>query len=257
MDLGLAGRTAVVLASTGGLGLASARALGNEGANIVINGRRGELAVAVAAALPSAVGIGADLTDPDTPRRVMDAAQEVYGQVDILVWNSGGPPHGPATDIQAEDVSAAADLVLNPFLRLLDLALPPMRSRGWGRIVAIGSSGVEQPIPDLALSNILRPAVAGLCKTLSAEVAADGVTVNMVLPGRIATDRVAENDRHNAERLGLSVDEVEQRSRSLIPTGRYGRPEELGAVVAFLCSEPASYMTGSRVRVDGGYIRSH
>lgn len=257
MDLGLAGRTAVVLASTGGLGLASAQMLGNEGANVVITGRRGELAAAEASLLPSAIGVGADLTDPATPQRVMNTALRVFGQVDILVWNSGGPPHGTATEVQAEDLSEAAALLISPFVRFIDLALPAMRSRGWGRIVAIGSSGVEQPIPNLALSNILRPAVAGLCKTLSAEVAADGVTVNMVLPGRIATDRVAEGDQRNAERQGISVEEVVRRSLGSIPAGRYGDADEFGSMVAFLCSERASYVTGTRIRVDGGYIRSH
>lgn len=257
MDLGLGGKTAVVLASTGGLGLASARMLGNDGANVVITGRRGELAEAEADLLPSAIGIGADLTDPATPRVIMDAALDAYGQVDILVWNSGGPPHGTATELRAEDLTRAAALLVSPFVRFLDLALPPMRSRGWGRIVAIGSSGVDQPIPNLALSNILRPAVAGLCKTLSAEVAADGVTVNMVLPGRIATDRVAEGDQRNAKRQGISVDEAVRRSRASIPMGRYGEPDEFGSMVAFLCSEQASYVTGARIRVDGGYIRSH
>lgn len=255
MDLGLTGRTALVAASTGGLGLAIARALAAEGANVVISGRREQAALEEANRLPRAIGVGVDLTAPDGPARLCDAAEAAFGPVDVLVLNSGGPRPGAAADTTPEDLAAAADLLLHPLQRLVQRTLPGMRERGWGRILAVGSSGVQQPIPDLALSNALRGAVAGLLKTLAAETASDGVTVNMLLPGRIATDRVAGLDAAKAEREGSTPDTVREQSQASIPAGRYGRPEEFGAVAAFLCSVPASYVTGSQIRVDGGLVR--
>lgn len=257
MDLGIFGRTALVCASTSGLGLATARALAAEGVNVVITGRRGELAQKEAASLPSAVGVEADLADPSTPSRLVGAAEEAFGPVDILVLNGGGPPPGPAVDQTAESLTAAIDQVLLPQQRLIERVLPGMRQRGWGRIVAVGSSGVVEPIPELSLSNVGRAALAGLLKSLATDVAADGVTVNMVLPGRIATERLVQLDQARAEREARSVDEVEADVKATIPTGRYGDPDEFGAVAAFLCSNLASYVTGSKVRVDGGQIRGH
>lgn len=256
MDLGIRNRTAIVCASTAGLGLASARALSDEGANVVLLGRRGDVAQAEAAKLPSAIGLAGDVTDPATPERVVAAAVAGFGQVDILVWNSGGPSLGRMIEQSLDDVDAALDLLVRPFVRFTELLLPGMRERGWGRVLAIGSSGVQQPIPNLALSNLARPAVAGICKTLANEVSGDGVTVNMVLPGRIATDRLTEHERARAEIEGVSVSEIRKRSQSAIPAGRFGEPGEFGQVVAFLCGEPAAYITGSQIRVDGGVIAS-
>lgn len=256
MDLGITNRTAIVCASTAGLGLASARALAAEGANVVIFGRRGDLARTEAEALPSAVGLEADLNDPEAPERVVDVALATFGQVDILVWNSGGPPLGAMVDQSLEDVDAVLDLLVRPFVRFTETVVPPMRNRRWGRVVAIGSSGVQQPIPNLALSNLARPAVAGICKTLANEVAGDGVTVNMVLPGRIATDRLTEHEAMRAGMEGVDVEEIRGRSLAMIPAGRFGDPDEFGQVVAFLCGEPAAYITGSQVRIDGGVISS-
>jgi 3-oxoacyl-[acyl-carrier protein] reductase len=145
---------------------------------------------------------------------------------------------------------------VRPQQQLTSLALPAMREHGWGRVLAIGSSGVQAPLPNLALSNLGRAALAGYLKTLAAETAAEGVTVNLLLPGRIATDRVAQLDQNAAQNQGLSVDEVEARSKAGIPAGRYGRPEEFGAVAAFLCSDLASYVTGTALRCDGGLVRS-
>jgi 3-oxoacyl-[acyl-carrier protein] reductase len=257
MDFGLSGRTAVVAASTGGLGRAIAEGLAREGANLVVSGRRAERAVEVANSLPNALGIGVDLTDANGPDRLCDAAEDAFGQVDILVLNSGGPPPGAAADTDPADLETAARLLLLPHQRLIKRLLPGMRRRGWGRIVAVGSSGIQQPIPNLALSNAMRGALAGLLKTLAAEVAADGVTVNLVLPGRIATERLRQLDTAKATREGLTVEQVQSQSKASIPVGRYGRPEEFAAVAAFLCSEPASYVTGSQIRVDGGMLRAH
>jgi 3-oxoacyl-[acyl-carrier protein] reductase len=222
----------------------------------VLFGRRGDIARAEAAKLESAIGLAGDVTDPATPERVTAAAFAAFGQVDILVWNSGGPPLGAMVDQSLADVDGALDLLVRPFVRFTELVVPGMRDRKWGRVVAIGSSGVQQPIRNLALSNLARPAVAGICKTLSNEVSADGVTVNMVLPGRIATDRLQAHEKGRAEMEGVSRDEMRQRSQAAIPASRFGTPEEFGRVVAFLCGEPAAYITGSQIRVDGGVIAS-
>lgn len=257
MDTGLRGRTALVPGSTSGLGLAVARQLAAEGANVVLAGRRGDVAAEEAARLPSAVGVEVDLTRPDAVDRLVGAATDRFGPVDVLVLNSGGPAAGPAADLTAEQAAEALEFLLLQHVRLVRAVLPSMRERGWGRIVAIGSSGIHAPLDNLALSNAGRPALAGYLKTLAGEVAADGVTVNMVLPGRIATDRVAALDRGNAERRGASPEEVKAASEASIPAKRYGRPEEFASAVVYLASEPASYVTGVQLRVDGGLVRSY
>ena len=256
MDLGIGGRTAIVCASTSGLGESTARALAAEGARTVVCGRRGATAAAVAKELPDAVGVEVDLTSPDGPARLVDAAASAFGPVDILVLNSGGPPPSTAADLSDEDVLAAVNTLVLAQRRLVSLVLPGMRERGWGRVLAIGSSGVAAPIPGLALSNVGRAALGGYLKTLSAEVAADGVTVNMLLPGRIETARTEAVDKAVAEREGADVADVEARSRATIPAGRYGRPDEFGATAAFLCGAGASYVTGTAVRCDGGLVGS-
>jgi 3-oxoacyl-[acyl-carrier protein] reductase len=257
MDTGLQGRTAIVPGSSSGLGLAVARALAAEGAGVVLVGRRGELVQKEAAKLPSAVGVEADLADPDVPARLVAEAEQRFGPVDVLVLNGGGPPPGLATDFTPEQFATAVDLLVQPHLRLVAGVLPGMRERGFGRIVAVGSSGVQQPIDGLVASNAARAALAGYLKTLAGEVAADGVTVNMVLPGRIDTDRVAVLDRAVAERSGTTPDQQRARAEAAIPAGRYGTPEEFAAVVTFLVSTAASYVTGEQVRCDGGMIRAH
>jgi 3-oxoacyl-[acyl-carrier protein] reductase len=256
VDLGLSGRCAVVCASTGGLGEAIARALGAEGANVVVSGRRGERAKAIAAQLPSAVGVEVDLTAPDGPATLVAAARDAFGEVDVLVLNGPGPTPGPAAGVDDAGIDSAVETLLRPQLRLLALTLPAMRSRGWGRVLAVGSSGVASPLPNLALSNLGRSALAGYLKTLAAEVAPDGVTVNLLLPGRIATERVAFLDESAASRTGTPVDDVVAQAKATIPAGRYGEPAEFGAAAAFLCSAPASYVTGTALRVDGGLVRS-
>jgi 3-oxoacyl-[acyl-carrier protein] reductase len=254
MDLGIAGRTAVVCASTSGLGEAVARALGAEGANVVVSGRRGDRAKTIAAELPSALGVEVDLAAPDGPDMLIAAATEGFGEVDILVLNGPGPRPGRAASLSADDIADAVHSLVLMHQRLVMAVLPGMRRRGWGRILAVGSSGVQAPIPNLALSNTGRAALAGYLKTLSAEVAADGVTVNMLLPGRVATDRLDALDAATAERERRSVDAVAADSQAVIPARRYGRPEEFAAVAAFLCGAPASYVTGTALRCDGGLI---
>ena len=254
MELGLQGRTAVVAASTGGLGEAVARALAAEGASVVVSGRRGERAAGIAAELPRAVGVEVDLAADDGPARLVEAAEQAFGPVDVAVLNGPGPKPGTAAALSADDLDTALSSLVRTQHRLVSLVLPGMRERGWGRVLAIGSSGVVSPLPNLAASNVGRAALAGYLKTLSAEVAADGVTVNLLLPGRVATDRLGSLDAAAAERTGRSVEQVQAESRSRIPAGRYGRPEEFGAVGAFLCSELAGYVTGVALRVDGGLV---
>lgn len=255
MDIGLNGRTALVCASTQGLGEATARALAAEGANVVVCGRSGERAREIAGELPNAVGIAADLLAADGPDRLVAAATKAFGAIDILVLNGPGPRPGTAADVTAEDITASIDALVRPQQRLIALTLSGMRERGWGRVLAIGSSGVAAPLPGLALSNLGRAALAGYLKTLAAEVAVDGVTVNLLLPGRIGTERVARLDAAAAERTGRSLAEVASESRRTIPAGRYGRPDEFGAAAAFLCGAPASYITGTALRCDGGLVR--
>ncbi len=254
MDLGLAGRTALVCASTSGLGEATARALAAEGARVVVSGRRAERAAEIAAELPGAVGVGVDLTERGGPERLVARAVEACGPVDVLVLNSGGPPPSTAATLDTDAITEALVPLLTVQQRLVSLVLAGMRERGWGRILGVGSSGIVAPIPGLALSNIGRAALAGYLKTLAGEVASDGVTVNLLLPGRIATARTTGIDGYIAEREGITPAEVEARAAAAIPAGRYGTAAEFGAVAAFLCSSAASYVTGTATRCDGGLV---
>ncbi|HET7327968.1 MAG TPA: SDR family oxidoreductase [Nocardioidaceae bacterium] len=257
MDTGLEGKVALVPGSSAGIGLAIAQGLAAEGAHVVLAGRRGELVHAEAARLPSAIGVEVDLLDADAPGTLVAATEERFGPVDVLVLNSGGPPPGQASEVTHEQVSAAVHQLLMQHHRLTSLVLPGMRERGWGRVIAVGSSGVQQPIERLALSNIGRAGLAGYLKTLATEVAADGVTVNMVLPGRIDTDRVGALDQSAADRTGRTPEQVRAGAESSIPAGRYGTPEEFAAVVTFLASAAASYVTGELIRCDGGMVRGY
>lgn len=256
MDLGMHGRTTLVCASTSGLGEGIARTLAAEGANVVVCGRRPERARAIAAELPSACGVSVDLTDPQGPDALVAATRKVFGEIDVLVLNSGGPPPSTAVGIDTAAMLAALEPLLLAQMRLVSLVLPGMRERGWGRILGVGARGVVAPIPGLALSNVARAALGGYLKTLAAEVAADGVTVNVLLPGRIATARTAAVDASTAEREGVDVADVEARSMTTIPMGRYGDVAEFAAMAAFLCSSAASYVTGTATRCDGGQLPS-
>ncbi|HET6504510.1 MAG TPA: SDR family oxidoreductase [Amycolatopsis sp.] len=254
MELGLTGRTALVAGATSGLGLAIAGALGREGANVVLCGRRGAVAEEHAAGLPAAIGVAVDLADPTTVEVAVERANSAFGAIDVLVLNSGGPPPGPAAELTPEAMATSAETLLLAQIRLVSAVLPGMRARGWGRVLAIGSSGVQQPLPNLVRSNVARAGLAAYLKTLAGEVARDGVTVNMILPGRIDTDRVGALDANQAKRRGIDIETVRKQSESSIPVGRYGTPGEFADVATFLCSERAAYVTGSQIRVDGGLI---
>lgn len=253
MDLGLKGRRALVLGASRGLGAASAVLLAEEGAEVLAVSRSGALPENA----PQDAGIRTKAVDLSDPAALAAFIEEIKAEgFDILVASSGGPAAGPAAAQSATAWEGALRSLALPVFAVANALLDGMTAKGWGRIVTIGSSGIEAPIPNLALSNGIRGAVAGWSKTLAAEVAAKGVTVNMVLPGRIGTDRVAELDTIAANRQGKSFEEVEAASRATIPLGRYGKPEEFAAAVVFLCGQPASYITGSMLRVDGGLIRS-
>lgn len=248
--------TAFVAASTGGLGLACAEALAADGVRVAITGRRGDVARALALKIPGSLAVEADLTDEQAMTTAVETVLSEFRHVDILVLNSGGPPPGSVLGMGVDELRRAMELIVYPGQRLICRLVPEMIHRGWGRVVAIGSSGVEQPIAGLAASNAARASQAALLKTLAGEVAASGVTVNMVLPGRFDTERVRALDAQRAADRGDAPDDVARSSQAAIPAGRYGHPGELAAAVAFLSSERASYITGGLLRVDGGLIAS-
>ena len=261
MDLGLKGRRALVLGSSRGLGEAVARALAAEGARVIVAGRDANRLSAVAGEIGAAGGEAGtmviDLADRATVISALEALMSSgEGAIDILVNNSGGPPPGPIADTASDLWSRSFEAMANSLFYITSRLLPGMRQRRFGRVINIVSSGVVQPIPNLGLSNAVRAAIVGWAKTLAAEVAADGVTVNSVLPGRIHTQRVDELDAAAAKRSGKTVEEIAAASRASIPLGRYGEPREFADVVAFLASDRASYVTGSLIRVDGGMIRA-
>lgn len=253
MDYGFKGRKALVLGASRGLGAASARLLAEEGAK-VFGAARNTAGVEGWAEGLDVTPVALDLSDPASVAAL--SARMADEGIDILVNNSGGPAAGSARGQSAAAWEAAFSMMASSLFSLTDALLPGMIERGFGRIVTIGSSGVVAPIPNLALSNGVRAAIAGWSKTLAAEVAASGVTVNMVLPGRIATDRVRELDEGKAKRTGAPLEVVEAESRATIPVGRYGKPEEFAAVVAFLASRQAGFVNGSMIRVDGGMLRN-
>ncbi len=252
MKLGLEGKRAVVLGASKGLGAAVAKALAAEGASVTGGARTVD---AIEALGPGIRGRALDLSDPASVE-AFTAGVVADGGADILVNNSGGPPPGEASALPAHDYARSFSTMAAPLIAITNALLPGMRAKKWGRIVTLTSSGVEAPIPRLALSNSIRQALVGWSKTLAGEVAADGVTANIIVQGRIHTDRVDELDAAAAKRLGKSIDEVRAQSIAQIPAGRYGRPEELADVVTFLVSERASYVTGSLIRVDGGMLKS-
>lgn len=261
MDLGIAGKVALVAASSRGLGRAVAQELAAEGADLVLcaRGEAGleQARVAVDGAGPGrVVAVPVDLSDADDVARVLAAAEDAFGRVDILVTNAGGPPAGPFESHSAEDWRRAVELTLESALNLTRGVLPGMKERRWGRILNITSIAVKQPVEGLILSNSIRGAVTGFARTLANEVAPFGITVNNVLPGYTRTDRVEELAESIAQRDGIDPGEAVGRWEQDIPMGRLGEPREFAALVAFLASERASYITGTSITVDGGWVRS-
>jgi 3-oxoacyl-[acyl-carrier protein] reductase len=256
MNLGLENRRALVTGASRGLGRAIAMALAAEGAAVTAVARNLERLNQLAAEAASGPGtIAARVCDVSDSAAIQGLA-DVLANVDVLVLNTGGPPPGTAAEVSDALWSAQFEAMFLSAIRFTRLALPGMRQRGFGRIIAVVSSGVIQPIPGLGISNAIRMALVGWAKTLSSEVAGQGITVNCLAPGRIATDRVAELDQGRARREGIGLEEVERQSRATIPAGRYGESAEFASMAAFLASTQASYVTGGVVRVDGGMIRS-
>lgn len=261
MDLGIEGRVALVAASSRGLGRAVANALAAEGVRLVMCAR-GEAALGAAAADVrqthgvDVVEVAADLTRPEDVERVVAAGVEVFGGIDILITNTGGPPPGAFETHSPETWEHAVRQNLFSVTNLVRAVLPGQRERGWGRIVNVTSLAVKQPVDGLILSNSVRAAVTGFARTLANEVAAEGVTVNNVMPGYTRTDRLEELASIVAERKGLPHDRRLDAWNDEIPMHRLGEPEEFAALVAFLASASASYITGQSIAVDGGAVRS-
>jgi 3-oxoacyl-[acyl-carrier protein] reductase len=252
MDLGIRGKRAAVAASSAGLGLGAAKALAAEGARVALCGRDGarlETAVAhlVEAGAPAdgVVAVVADVSSPDGATEFVEAAQEALGGIDILVTNAGGPPAGTFASTSLDAYRAAFELNLVSAIAMCQAAVPAMQTAGWGRVVAVTSVGVRQPIPELIASVTARTGLTGFLKVLAGEVAADGVTVNSVLPGLHATDRLRDLHGGDVDALARTV-----------PVGFVGDPDDFGATVAFLCSRQARFITGTAVPVDGGAIRA-
>jgi 3-oxoacyl-[acyl-carrier protein] reductase len=244
MDLGLKGRTAIVSGASSGLGLATAEALAAEGANVTMFARRREVLEREADRI-GALAVRGDVTNPRDLSAVVERTVEAFGGLDILVWNSGGPPPGPATAITPESIEEAVELLLAPLVRLVELSLPHLTRSVGGRILVFTSSAVKEPTEHLALSNTIRPGVTGYAKTLARELGPRGVTVNCVAPGRIDTARLAQ----------LYPDGPTEADLRAIPLGRWGTSQEFGDVACFLASDRARYVTGTTVVVDGGLTR--
>jgi 3-oxoacyl-[acyl-carrier protein] reductase len=260
MDLGLTNKTALVLGGGGGLGRAISLALAAEGAKLAIADIDGkaiaETEAAVARVGVNSIGLTWDLAHLTQIDANISRIESDLGPVAVLVNITGGPPPTTAAGQDPALWTKHFQAMVLSIIAITDRVLPAMRARHWGRIITSTSSGVVSPIPNLGISNALRLSLVGWSKTLAREVAGDGITANIILPGRIATDRIRFLDEAKAKREGRTVEDVAAESTRSIPVGRYGKPEEYGAAVAFLASERAAYITGSVIRVDGGLIAS-
>jgi 3-oxoacyl-[acyl-carrier protein] reductase len=261
VDLGLQNKVALVAGSSMGIGYAIARKLSEEGARVVMASRDRDRIREAAERISEETGVptcgvALDVRDPDAGERFVAAAEEAFDSPSILVTNAGGPPPGPFARFQVQDFEDAMRLNFLSAVRLTHAVLPRMKRAGWGRIIHITSSTIHEPSVVLFLSSSVRPAVAGFSKALAREVAKEGITVNVVSPGIVATDRLRELAHHLASESGHSVEEELQGMGDAVPAGRIGDPGELAAAVAFLASEPAAYINGITLRVDGGKVAS-
>lgn len=260
MDFGISNKTALVFGAGGGLGGAIAQSLAAEGAKVAVADINSEAAQATVDAITRQGGVAKalvwDLADLSKIKNNIADIEADFGLIDILVNNTGGPPPTPVAGQASADWEKFFHSMVVSVIAITDAVLPGMRERKWGRIITSTSSGVVAPIPNLGLSNALRLSLVGWSKTLAREVGKDGITANIVLPGRIATGRIAFLDEQKAKREGRNVEDVSAESTASIPLGRYGDPSEYGDMVAFMASARASYLTGSVIRVDGGLISS-
>jgi 3-oxoacyl-[acyl-carrier protein] reductase len=261
MDLGLKDRVALVAAGSRGLGRAVAEELAAEGASLVLCAREAQTLSETAAAIAEThnahvLAVPADVTLTDDINRVVESGIERFGHIDILVTNAGGPPAGRFDQLTREQWERAIRLTLMSAVELARHVLPGMRQRRWGRILNITSIAVKQPVENLLLSNSLRAGLTGFARTLANEVAAEGITVNNILPGYTRTERLEELAQMMAEKKGISPAEFRGKWEKEIPMGRLGEPREFAALAAFLVSERASYITGTSIQVDGGWIKS-
>jgi 3-oxoacyl-[acyl-carrier protein] reductase len=259
MDLGIRNRVAMVAAASKGLGRAIAEALAAEGCRVSICSRSMESLEDARKAIEAGGGevlpVACDVSNASDLQRWFDETAARFGQVDILVTNTGGPPAAPFLKLTEEQWQSGIDSTLMNVVRLCRLVIPGMKERGWGRIVNLTSFVAKQPIELLTVSSTLRAGLSALTKTLGDQVARDGILVNAVLPGHFLTDRQVHLAELRAEQQGITPQEYLDKAMSVIPLGRYGRSEELASVVAFLCSEKASYVTGTSLQIDGGLYR--
>ncbi len=260
MNLGLAGKTALVTGGSAGLGLGAARALAEEGADLAICARNEERLGAAVEELSriasgKVIGLRADVAVLDEPARVVRDAERALGGISILIANAGGPPAGSILDLTEEQWQTGYQRTLMSAVRLTRAVIPGMVARGWGRILYITSTTVKQPIDGLLLSNVFRPGIAGLAKTIASELAPHGITVNSVCPGPYETDRITELLAIRAKKAGITLEEERGRYLAGVPAGRFGLPIELGRTIAFLASEQSAFVTGCAWSVDGGSTR--
>ncbi|MBX7170673.1 MAG: SDR family oxidoreductase [Pyrinomonadaceae bacterium] len=261
MDLGLKGKVALVAAASKGLGKAVAEELANEGVSLILCARDSvELQktcdeIREKSKVP-VLGITTDLGKSEEIEKLYQSGMDEFGQIDILVTNVGGPPAGIFENLSRQNWENSTNLLLTSVLDLTRLVLPQMKERGWGRILNITSIASKQPVDNLILSNSLRAAVTGFAKTLANEIAPFGITVNNILPGYTRTERVIQLAETIAQKEGITPEEATSRWTSEIPMKRLGEPHEFAALAAFLVSERASYITGSSIAVDGGWIKS-
>lgn len=262
MDLGLKDKVALVSASSGGLGYATAKQFAAEGANVILCSRSEDRLRQACNTITTETGndrvtyVAADVAKGADIDALFEHVNSRFGGIDVLITNAGGPPPGNFATVVEADWEFAFQLSLMSVVRLIHGCVGHMKEQQWGRIVNFTSSSIKQPIDNLILSNTFRTAVAGLAKSLALELASDGILVNTIGPGRISTDRVASLDQGNAKRAGVPLDEWVARSKASIPIGRYGEPHEFASLAAYLASPANGYITGQSILVDGGMVRA-